>query len=191
MPGISLTRSIEPDRAKGVQFSAASVGTEPITTVEVGEFLSIADLSGQRGLLLESLIAGVRQLVEKRIGRLLVERDVTAYWKRVPEYVTLPLPPHGAIDEVRRYSSDDTIDVLPTDKWYSRGLEAKSVHPTGGARYGLEVDYTAGYDTLPDGLKMQTLRDVKDRFDQRDGIVEGQVTQLPDPSAYDAWRVLS
>lgn len=192
MPGISLSSATGTKRAKGLQWSADPVQDEPLDSHEIAEFASLPQPEDDELVLVESLITGVRELVEKRIGRLLVRRSVTAYWRRVPEGATLPLPPHGDISEVRIFAGDGTSEVLGTDRWFTRGLDEKTLFPSGGAPHGLEVDYTSGYQSLPDGIKMQMLRDIKDRFDQRDDVVVGRsVNKLPDPSAYDAWRVLS
>lgn len=191
--GISLSEDRRPKRATGVEWSAASVseGEEPISTTEAEKFLSLPPEHDET-ILLAGIISGVRQLVEKRIQRLLVRRDVTVRWERVPDHATLPLPPHGDIQEVRRLDQRGDKTVLTSAEWYARGLDQKAVYPSGGAKDGLEVDYTAGYESLPNGLRMQMLRDIKDRFDQRDGVVVGHnVMSLPDSSAYDAWRVLS
>ena len=155
------------------------------------EFASVFAPTGQESILLDGLITGVRQLVEKRIRRLLIRREVTAYWSEAPHKIRLPLPPHGTVQEVRRYLGTGETEVVPTEDWHTKGTERLTLVVGKSLGHGLEVNFTAGYETLPAGLKMQMLRDVKTRFDQRDAVTKSEMNELPDSSAYDAWRVLS
>ena len=190
--GVSLSRQRRSNRPTGLQWTAeaADLPDEPVSTSTAAEFLALGNL-GQQATVLATIIQGVRQLVEKRIGRLLIRRNVTAEWSRVPSYVSLPLPPHGEVQSVVKYTGQGQSETLPDDKWYTRGLDRIKLYPNGGADHGLKVEFTAGYESCPRALRMQMLRDIADRYDKRDDVVLGEsVTTLPDSSAYDAWRVL-
>jgi len=189
--GLSLTDGGPPTRAKGLQWSAASVNTEPISLQDAEVFASVFDPTGEESTLLKNLITGVRQLIEKRIRRLLVRREVTAYWREAPRQVRLPLPPHGSVQEVRRYVGTGETEVVPSGDWHTKGTGYLTLVVDKPLNHGVEVDFTAGYESLPAGLKIQMLRDIKTRFDQRDAVTGDAMNELPDPSAYDAWRVLS
>jgi uncharacterized phiE125 gp8 family phage protein len=84
--------------------------------------------------------------IENYTQKNIVERQVTARWKRVPRIVKLPRPPHGAITSVRTIDDDGTETVLTegTD-YYVIGNEVKWVDIGGTASTSLEVVYTAGY----------------------------------------------
>lgn len=187
MSGIGLTRKRAPKKARGLTVSTASVSEEPIGVPEVQDYVR----TETDAVLIHSLISGVREQVEQRIGRLLVRRDVTAQWRKVPEGASLPFPPHETISEVRLLDARGDADVLTSTQWYTRGLDDLKLFPSGGAPYGLEVDYTAGYQDVPNALRMQMLRDIASRYDHRSQTKIGRsVVELPDPSAYDQWRVL-
>jgi len=188
--GVSLSRQRRPNRPTGLQWTAeaVSLSEEPISTGTATDYLALE--GAEQPTVLATIIQGVRQLVEKRIGRLLVRRSATAEWSRVPSHVSLPLPPHGEVQSVVKYTGQGESETLSDDKWYTRGLDRLKLYPNGGADHGLKVEFMAGYESCPRALRMQMLRDIADRYDKRDDVVGESVTRLPDPSAYDAWRVL-
>ena len=188
MSGIGLSRTRAPRKARGLNVSLDPVTDEPVGVSEVQDYVH----TETDEVLIASLIAGIREQVEQRIGRLLVQRSVTAQWSKVPEGASLPFPPHDSITEVRLLDRQGDTEVLTSDDWYTRGLDDLKVFPSGGAPHGLEVDYTAGYQDVPKALKMQMLRDIASRYDHRSQTKIGRsVIELPDPSAYDQWRVLT
>lgn len=186
------------ERPKGIEVQVAAVATadEPITIEEVQEHLRLshdADL-----VLLQGLIIGVREMAEKHTRRLFVRREVTVEWQTFYTEASLPFAPHGVISSVTRIRRDQDQALTEGDDYYTRGVNKKRLFvsqtysiSTGREDNGLRVTYQAGYDPLPQALKLQMLRDVATRYEYRESVTQAGVQRLPDPSAYDKWRDMS
>lgn len=93
--------------------------------------------------------------IEAYTNRTIVERQITARWKRTPYNITLPRPPHGSISSVKSIDDDgtETTLTLNTD-YYVVGNKVKLLSGVNSVSASLEVIYTAGYgkdyDTIPE-----------------------------------------
>ncbi len=169
-------------RPSGVSLRLASVSSseEPLDLSTVESYVR-APSADQ--ILLKLLIAGVREQVEQRTRRLLVQRQVTASWESAYTYVRLPFPP---IDSVSTVEDGDATSLS-----YERDGQTVTLDSGLGGQ-PLTVVYTAGYSDVPEALKMQMLRDIASRYDRRGNTAQGvNLKELPDPSAYDQWRVMT
>lgn len=186
------------ERPRGLEVQVAEVAhaDEPVMIEEVQEHLRLShdvDL-----VLLQGLIIGVREMAEKHTRRLFVRRQVVAEWDTFYHEASLPLAPHGEITEVARVDRDGVTVLTEGQQFYTRGTKSKrlfvgEVFSTSGGRRdnGLRVTYEAGYDPLPQALKLQMLRDIATRYEHRESVTMQGVQRLPDTSAYDKWRDLS
>ena len=187
MTQISASKDYTATAPTGLQVDIPSV-SQPVLDMGLVED-HVKPASADQSLL-HYMVLGVQEHVERRIGRLLTRREVTAQWESVSNGVRLPYPPHGTVDTVVEIDAvSDEATLEEGDEYEVKGLEQKRIEVN--AEFGLRVTYQAGYETVPPALKMQMLRDIADRYDKRDGVVAGEsVTTLPQPSAYDQWRVL-
>ena len=188
MTGISAATDYDASGARGLQTSVPPVDAQDIALgpSRVVDYLKAPSADQTTAPL---LVQGVQGQVERRIGRLLSQREVTAEWSSVPEVARLPFPPQGTIDTVTKIDAVGGETVLVKGDGYDvRGTDQKRLHVE--AKDGLRVTYQAGYETVPPALKMQMLRDIASRYDRRGTTVKEGVSKLPDPSAYDQWRVL-
>ncbi len=186
MTQISAAKNYSATAATGLQTSVPSTTETALDLSRVTDYLKA---SGEDTVLVDQLMRGVQEQVERRIGRLLVRREVTAQWASVSEGARLPFPPQGIIDTVTEIDAvgDETV-LTEGDDYDVRGIGQKRIHVE--AKDGLRVTYQAGYETAPAALKMQMLRDIASRYDRRSTMADSSVIELPDPSAYDQWRVL-
>ena len=175
------------ERPRGIEVQVAAVATadEPVTIEEVQEHLRLshdADL-----VLLQGLIIGVREMAEKHTRRLFVRREVTVEWNTFYTEASLPFAPHGVISIVTRIRRDGDEVLTEGEDYYTRGVEKKRLFvsqtyniSTGREDNGLRVTYQAGYDPLPQSLKLQMLRDIATRYEHRESVTMQGVQRLPD-----------
>ena len=193
---ISLRQSrLTTDRdPRGLQVDIAEVASpdEPLSISEVESYVQV---SGDDPTLI-SLISAVRSQVERRTGRLLVRREVVAQWEAVFGEAPLPYPPHHEVTQVERALSQGEWETLDVTDWHTTGLARYTVHvgraysTRGAKQQGLRVTYEAGHESLPDAMRAQMLRDIATLYDYRHDLSAEAVAELPQPSAYDAWRVI-
>ena len=175
-----LTSDVTRRQPEGVEIEVAAVSSEPIGVGEVQDYLRITH--SDEDILISMLIEGVREQVERRTGRLLTQRQVTAEWTAWWTVGHLPYPPVASVTSVERVDSDGATATVDAADYTLSGNELVVDDSPGD---GLRVVYDAGYSDLPMSLKMQMLRDIRARYDHRDGLGDGSA--LPDVSAYDQW----
>lgn len=215
MPYSSLRqREIPEDKPpKGLEIKVVTgPSTEPFTTAEAKDWLRV-DHSNDDDLI-ASIIAGVRELVEIKTRRALIEQVLQAEWRTFYHVGEVPRPNHLSIDTVWRIDEEGATELLTEgDDYYVRGLSQKEIYiptrykvggtDTGREYDGLRVEFTAGYDTgkdspsdsdyrdaIPDALKAQMRRDIATIYEHRENFVVGHtVGELPDPGVYSKWKV--
>ena len=132
--------------------------------------------------LLETSVAAARSNAERQTRSLLVPREVVVTWRNLSgNTLRLPRPPLQSVSSVEAlegssYSADaeSAYDV--------RGSTVASVVFSAHAPNKGRVTYTAGYATVPPGLKAELLREVALRYDYRG--------KLPEHVSYEEWSLL-
>lgn len=170
----------------GMTLEVESLSDEPISIGEAENFLRL-DTSPDPQIV-QMIVGAVREQAEKEIGRLLSRRQVTLTWRKFFGETDLPFPPLGSVSSVETYS-DGNYEAVGAESYRLRGrrLVVDSFNVAETAR----ITYTAGYETLPQGLKLQMLQDIRVAYDHRD-MYEG--ASLSDDgiltrSAYEQWSV--
>jgi uncharacterized phiE125 gp8 family phage protein len=156
---------------------------EPIRVREAQQFLRLE--SADDKTLIQTIIGAVREQAEKMVGRLLVKREVTLTWRKFFGETDLPFPPVGAVQRVEAYD-DGAYSEVPADNYRLRGR--RLVVDSFRAETA-RITYTAGYDRLPKGLKLQMLQDIRVAYDHRD-MYGGETLSGGDiltRSAYEQW----
>lgn len=175
----------QPREATGLSLDVSSVSAtgEPVSIEEAEDFLR---LSNPQYDLLQMLITSVRREAEDIARRNFTQRETTARWDEAFEKVELPRPPTADINSVEYYDKGD-------DKWESIDgadySKRENVLTIDGGNDGrpLRVKYIAGYSDLPEGLKLQMLRDVRFAYDHRDAGAEGSA-RVQDRGLYAQYR---
>ncbi len=190
MTQISASKDRSASDSRGLQTDVPAL-TSTEAALGLSEVSDYLKAPAADDALVEMLIVGIQEQVEQRIGRLLARREVVAQWSEVPEHARLPYPPHGSVGTVERLDAAGSATTLVEgDDYEVRGQTRKRVVVQ--APNGLRVTYQAGYQSVPAALKMQMLRDIASRYDRRENMAQGtNLTELPDPSAYDQWRVMT
>lgn len=167
----------------GMTLEVTKPSHEPISTLEAEQFLRLEDANDVN--LIRMIIGAVREQAEKMIGRLLVKRKVTLTWRKFFGETDLPFPPIGAVQSVEAYD-DGAYSEVPADNYRLRGR--RLVVDSFRAETA-RITYTAGYDRLPKGLKLQMLQDIRVAYDHRD-MYGGETLSDDDiltRSAYEQW----
>ena len=123
---------------------------EPVTAAELRDYLRLDDTS--QDTMLDSLIKGAREAVEKQIHRTLITTVWRLYFDEFPDEILLIRPPIQSVDAIKYIDTDGTEQELTSYKadiisepariqtaygenWPSTRTETNAVY----------VEYTAGY----------------------------------------------
>lgn len=104
--------------------------------------------------LLSFLLTSAREEVEQYTALSLIESTVTARW----ETLTTGALPYGPVKEI-------TSDITAYTK---RGLDYPSI--VANSYDPVEIEYTAGFETVPIALQLAVIKLASDNFTQRTGI---------------------
>lgn len=157
------------------EIQVISEGTEPVTLAEVKDFCRIDSDSSDNNTVLTLMIASCREKLEGHTNLYFIPKVAKIeFTSRVFE---LPYGPVGTITQLTRQRGDETPVVVATDKYYTDGLQFKTLiiknwdndsgywwYPINGGwpqwqsprdcimdKYVLSL--TTGYVTLPKALK--------------------------------------
>jgi len=175
----------EPRMPVGLRFESAAVSQqdEPIGYSEATDWLRVGD--GQVPVIV-MLISAVREEAEQIVRRLLVQREATATWEQFYRKVELPSPPIGTVSSVEYYERGDaqwkSVDAADYDV-RGRLLELES----GNEGSPLRATYQAGYQDVPEQLRIQMLKDLRYSYDHRDPGDQG-AARIQDRMAYQRFR---
>lgn len=170
----------------GMTLSVAAADEEPVSVPDAQDFLRLDRLPDPT--VLQTVIAAVREQAEKHVGRLFTRREVTLTWRKFFGETDLPFPPLGSVTDVEVYDDGSFSSLDPSDyRLRGRRLEVDTFR----AGETAQVTYQAGYQSLPHGLKLQMLQDIRAAYDHRD-MYEGQSLsdgEILTRSAYEQWSV--
>ena len=149
--------------------------TEPVTVDEVKDFCRLDSDSSDNDTVLELLIASCREKLEGYLNVYFIPKEVKIQF--TSRAFELPYGPAGEITELTRQRGDETPIVVADDKYYTDGLQFKTLiikdwdndsgywwYPIGGGWPQWQgpihcmpekyvVSMTTGYTTIPKGLK--------------------------------------
>lgn len=157
------------------------IETEPVTLEEVKRHLSLQfDTAGSYEFddddtKLLDLITQCRDLLEQYTGLSFAEKTLKAILRNDCGGIEIPF---GPVTELTSIKDVDGNTLTATTQYTARGNQFKWIdHPS--SCY-LEVNYTAGYTTLPAGLKRALLEEIAFRYvnggDQQQQFANGNVS---------------
>jgi len=177
------------DTPRGLQVeSVADVTEEPISVRDALAYLRITDLPSDQVRVLEMLISTVREQAEKLTRRLMTRRQVVARWDYWARRGDLVFPPVGTVSTVERVATDGTATTLPASAYHLEGRSLVLDTDETAEGQALRVTYEAGYQSLPQALKVAMLDDLDARYDGRGTMSEATFSGIPKPSIYDRFR---
>lgn len=176
-----------PDTGKtlGLNYQYSNTGSAPIATADAKAWGRI-DYSDDDSLI-SDLIDEVISVTEKEYNFTIIDKTVTATWESYGAEVRLPLGPVKSVTSIKRTDNEGTETTLTTDDYRLIGnkLLFNKVYPyeDPSLRMTLEVVYTTGWDSLPNGillgLKKAILSNYEDRQDNAGGMT---IVELPNAS---------
>ncbi len=118
-----------------------------------------------------ALVSAARETVEQRTGLVLGQRAFRLVLGEVPGHgqVVVPRRPVGRVTGVRTFDADgaETVRVVGTVRVAGEGLV---VDPQLAGEGGIEIEFTAGDDRVPEAVRQAILRIVAASYETR-GIV--------------------
>lgn len=174
-------------------------GVVTVATTETGtntatDVLSTADAKAYAKIdtsvddsLVADLVEEIIDTVEETYSFQLIEKTVTASYESFSKRVTLPLFPVRSVASVKtvNYSGVETTLTAGND-FYLEGdtLVFMTTHgyESPFSRIRLEVIYTAGFSPIPKGIILGLKKAVLSSYEDRQDLVEGGVSELPNGS---------
>lgn len=177
------------DTPRGLQVeSIADVTKEPVSVGDALAYLRFSDLPSDQFHVLEMLISTVREQAEKLTRRLMTRRQVVARWEYWARRGDLVFPPVGTVSTVERVASDGTATTLSDSAYHLEGRSLVLDTDETAEEQALRVTYEAGYQSLPQALKVAMLDDLDARYDGRGTMSEATFSEVPKPSIYERFR---
>lgn len=188
MPSSSI---VSPDNGQNgvVTVSAVATGTntstDVLSTADAKSWMKV-DTSADDSLIAD-LVAEVIDVVEETYSFQLIEKTVTAEWESYGKRVDLPLFPAQSVASVKTINNQGTETTLTAgDDYYLQGdtLIFNSIYAYENTfeRIRLKVVYTAGYTSIPNGIILGLKKAVLSNYEDRQDLVEGGVSELPNGS---------
>lgn len=170
-------------------FSTADTGdndsTDVLSTADAKAWMRV-DTSADDSLIAD-LVAESIDFVEEQYGFQLIEKTVTVEYEYYGKEVRLPLYPVQSITSVKTIDASGTEETLTVNEdYYITGdtLVLDNVYgwEVPDERIRLKVVYVAGYTSIPSGIVLGLKKLVASNYEDRQDVVEGSVSEMPNSS---------
>lgn len=153
------------------------LATEPVTVAEAKSYLNV-DYSTWDSLI-GTLISSARTKLERYTGCTFATKTLVSTFQQVSDSVDIPYGPIQSITHVKSIDSSGTKSTLTSGTDYIvTGNLFKTIRFYGIAT-PIEIEYVAGYTSLPSDLKVSILKQVGMDFEFRENVLDSsQVTEL-------------
>ena len=170
-------------------FSTVDTGTNDSTDV-----LSTADAKAWMRVdtsaddsLIADLVAESIDFVEEQYGFQLIEKTVTVEYEYYGKEVQLPLYPVQSVTSIKAIDQDGTETTLTVNEDYYLTGDTLIIDSVYGwevpdDRVRLKVVYVAGYTSIPSGITLGLKKLVASNYEDRQDVVEGNVSEMPNSS---------
>jgi uncharacterized phiE125 gp8 family phage protein len=151
--------------------------TEPVTLAEAKSYLNVDYTSWDT--LIGTLISSARTNLERYTGSTFATKTLVATFQQVAENIDIPYGPIQSITHVKSIDESGTKTTLTAGTDYLvTGNNFKNIRFY-GIDTPIEIEYVAGYTTLPADLKVAILKQVAMDFEFRENVMDSsQVTEL-------------
>lgn len=156
--------------------------SEPVSLADAKLFLRVEN--SLEDDLISLLITAARQHAERYTGRTIGAQTFDTYYDSLEDDVDLPRGPLTAVAGVY-YTDTAGVETLWPSSAYYIDLAGGRICPLDGwptAREyaGYRVRYTAGYATVPEGIRAAILRIVSDLYEHRQDVMSRSISyELP------------
>jgi len=153
------------------------LATEPVTVSEAKSYLNV-DYSTWDSLI-GTLISSARTKLERYTGCTFATKTLVSTFQQVSDNIDIPYGPIQSITHVKSIDSSGTKSTLTSGTDYIvTGNLFKTIRFYGIAT-PIEIEYVAGYTSLPSDLKVSILKQVGMDFEFRENVLDSsQVTEL-------------
>lgn len=167
---------------------------EPVTLEEVKWHLRI-DID-DNDFILEGLIKSAREHLEAVLNRAIMTQTWVMYledWPDDSDYIEIPYPPLQSVSSIIYTDYNESATTWTAATYYHVDIVSEPGRVI--LRYGQEwptatlspnnpiaITYVAGYadvDTVPQAIKQAVLIDIADMYEQREGLSEKNLVNLP------------
>lgn len=137
--------------------------------------------------LITSLIGEIIDVVETEYSFQLIEKNVTAEWEMYAQRVDLPLFPVQSVSSVKTINNQGNETTLAVgDDYYLAGntlvFNTINSYSSPFERLRLKVEYVAGFTSIPNGIIIGLKKAILSSYEDRQDLVEGNVSMLPNGS---------
>ena len=137
--------------------------------------------------LITILIGSIIDFVEREYSFQLIEKNVTAEWESYGQRVDMPLFPVQSVSSVKTINNQGTETTLAVgDDYYIAGdtivFNSVDSYEAPFQRMRLKVEYVAGFTTIPSGIIIGLKKAILSSYEDRQDLVEGNVSMLPNGS---------
>ena len=165
--------------------TGTNASTDVLSTANAKSWMKVE--SSDEDTLIGSLVAEVIDVVEETYSFQLIEKTVTAEWESYGKRVDLPLFPAQSVSSVKTKNHEGTETTLTAgDDYYLQGdtlvFNSLYAYENPFERMRLKVVYVAGYTSIPNGITLGIKKAVLSSYEDRQDLVEGGVSELPNGS---------
>ena len=165
----------------------------PVTLQELKRQVGLADnLTAQDDDLMRRIAAATR-VAERYCKRAFIERVYLLTLGRRPREIGLPFPPLVSVDQIQYIDTEGVLQTLATNQYQSTALRTPGlIRPAYNVCWPalrctdfdpVQITYTAGYGATPDDVPAEAREAIlvmaSTWFNDREEVVEGQITKVP------------
>lgn len=152
--------------------------TEPVTVAEAKSYLNI-DYNTWDSLI-GTLISSARTKLERYTGSTFATKTLVSTFQQVADNIDIPYGPIQSITHVKSIDETGVKTTLTAGTDYLvTGNNFKNIRFFSGIDTPIEIEYVAGYTSLPADLKVAILKQVGMDFEFRENVMDSsQVTEL-------------
>jgi len=152
------------------------ISSEPVSVATMKEYLNID--YGSWDSLIATLISSARTNLERYTGCTFGTKTLVSTFQQVSDNIDIPYGPIQSITHVKSIDESGTKTTLTAGTDYLiTGNNFKNIRFF-GIDTPIEIQYVAGYTSLPSDLKVAIMKQVAIDFQYRESTIEGSVTEL-------------
>jgi uncharacterized phiE125 gp8 family phage protein len=152
------------------------ISSEPVSVATMKEYLNID--YGSWDSLIATLISSARTNLERYTGSTFGTKTLVSTFQQVASNIDIPYGPVQSITHVKSIDEGGVKTTLTAGTDYLiTGNNFKNIRFF-GIDTPIEIEYIAGYTSLPSDLKIAIMKQVAIDFQYRESTIEGSVTEL-------------
>ena len=165
--------------------TGTNASTDVLSTADAKAWMRV-DTSADDSLIAD-LVAESIDFVEEQYGFQLIEKTVTVEYENYGKEVRLPLYPVQSVTSVKTIDGSGTETTLTVNEDYYLTGDTLVIDTIYGwevpdDRIRLKVVYVAGYTSIPSGITLGLKKLVASNYEDRQDVVEGNVSEMPNSS---------